>query len=275
MRKLTPKFMTALRDGILTPLLKKVQQDRDLILEIRPDDTIDIYYKGHRVLGLTRSKNSNRYSIERHEKFKVNNITTIESREQAKEFVKDIIFIKDKISQLRSSGNEREFQQLVVRENNIGVNARDTDYFICDIEYEITNKENKKCKFDMIGAHWPSDRNIRKQDKDIEIVIIEMKYFNKSIASIKHSKKKREKGSAGLYDHASDFSSLLSDKRLIDSLKNDALNAFKFSLHCTMFSDAMCFKKSNCSCVSNGRIDSLSLLFKSDHLFLLFFTSLK
>ena len=44
--------------------------------------------------------------------------------------------------------DEREFQQLMVRDNNFGSIANSTDYYVCDIEYDSDNG-----RFDMIAVH--------------------------------------------------------------------------------------------------------------------------
>ena len=72
---------------------------------------------------------------------------------------------------------EREFQQLMVRENNFGGTAKGTDFFICDIEYA-----NENGRFDLIAAHWPSSSVHRKNNQDVGLAFIEMKYMNKSMA---------------------------------------------------------------------------------------------
>ncbi len=69
---------------------------------------------------------------------------------------------------------EREFQQLAVRENNYSSIANGTDYFIIDIEYD----NHKNARFDLIAAEWPSKGSIRKLQKGFKpnLLIIEMKY---------------------------------------------------------------------------------------------------
>lgn len=77
---------------------------------------------------------------------------------------------------------EREFQQLMVRENNFGGTAKSTDYFICDIEYA-----NENGRFDLIAAHWRSSSIHRKDNKNVGLAFIEMKYMEQVDGTFKAS----------------------------------------------------------------------------------------
>jgi hypothetical protein len=65
----------------------------------------------------------------------------------------------------------------MVRENNFGGTAKGTDFFICDIEYA-----NENGRFDLIAAHWPSSGASRKDNRNVGLAFIEMKYMNKAMA---------------------------------------------------------------------------------------------
>jgi len=65
---------------------------------------------------------------------------------------------------------EREYQQLVERENN---DRKDSNYYIADIEYTETDS-----RFDMIAVH----RKDRSDYTKIKLAIIEMKYGEKAIS---------------------------------------------------------------------------------------------
>jgi hypothetical protein len=101
--------------------------------------------------------------------------------------------------------DEREFQQLIVRENNIGKCARKTDYFICDIEYANANG-----RFDLIAAYWPSKGSERKKTDNIRLAFIEMKYADGAL-----------RGDSGLNDHIQGMAAFLADPDRVISIKKE------------------------------------------------------
>jgi len=62
---------------------------------------------------------------------------------------------------------EREAQQLILRENNFGRVSRATDYYICDIEYAAAGS-----RFDMVAVHCPSTSTERKSPGDRRLVLV-------------------------------------------------------------------------------------------------------
>ena len=104
---------------------------------------------------------------------------------------------------------EREFQQLVVRENNRhGAISHASDYYIVDIEYAYNvNVSDKKtqARFDMIAVKWLSKSNERQNPSAPTLAIIEMKYGDGALG-----------GSAGLKKHLEDFGTLVKNGELDD-----------------------------------------------------------
>ena len=85
---------------------------------------------------------------------------------------------------------EREFQQLVERDNNRhGEISHATDYYIVDTELVYED-----ARFDMVAVHWPSIGVVRKNLHAPKLVFIEMKYGDGALSS-----------TAGLMDHLKDF----------------------------------------------------------------------
>ena len=93
---------------------------------------------------------------------------------------------------------EREFQQIILRENNNINIANDTDYFIADIEY-VNNEIG--CRFDMLGVKWLSTSGARRNKENLKPVIIEVKYGDRALI-----------GNAGLEKHIDDVLAILSDE---------------------------------------------------------------
>ena len=82
------------------------------------------------------------------------------------------------LSRTRSNA-EKEFQQLAVRDNNFGPVARDTDYYVCDIEFQ-----NEHGRFDMVAVHWPSETAARKKAYDRHLVFVEVKYGDSALGNL-------------------------------------------------------------------------------------------
>ena len=92
---------------------------------------------------------------------------------------------------------EREFQQLVVRENNVGEIAKKTDYYICDIEYQIG-----ETRFDLVTAKCIGRGKYR-------LALIEIKYADSALA-----------GKSDILDHVHKAYKYLSENNIND-LKKD------------------------------------------------------
>jgi hypothetical protein len=87
---------------------------------------------------------------------------------------------------------EREFQQLVARENNNSTISNESEYFISDIE--VTDPE---ARFDIMAIRWLATQ--RKNGSNCKAALIEMKYGDGALG-----------GSAGLLKHLKDMDTLIS-----------------------------------------------------------------
>jgi hypothetical protein len=105
---------------------------------------------------------------------------------------------------------EREYQQLVVRENNYSSIANSTDFFIIDIEYD--NRAN--ARFDLVAMEWPSDPSNRRLQNGFKpkLVIFEMKYGDGAL-----------NGSSGMLKHRIDFDAFTSDPAVVSAFKDEML----------------------------------------------------
>ena len=158
-RAISKDFLDDLLTGELKPLLDMVHIDDTLDLELR-GKCINIYYRGGSLFRITE-KVSRTYEIFfdlnycKTEAWGKTGITVIcnPTIEQA---VKDIPYYKQAMDIYlgKSHKYEREFQQVLVRENNChGIISRSTDYYIIDIEYADSN-ENRKSRFDIVALKW-------------------------------------------------------------------------------------------------------------------------
>lgn len=216
MRELSGSFMSDLKQGRLNKLLQIVQKDDTLCLEIRKN-YINVYYRGGNILKV--SEKSPGYSIEFDSDYCVKgntlwaqpnfaNLQTIDDYIDALPLLKremDLNFYEHKKS------NEREIQQLIIRENNMGDVANDTDYYIADIE--SANSGNSS-RFDLIGIKWLSTADSRKKCKSPSIALMELKYREAAMT-----------GSAGITKHFEDMEKFISVGKL-DNLILEAQTQF-------------------------------------------------
>jgi len=214
-RGLSAEFMNELLNGFLTPILKLVQNDDTLSLQIR-NDYLNIYYRGGNILKLTRKNNSylthfeNKYSTD---KIKMNLPNLISIKEDSNRWAENIPLLKQimDIYFTKHSKSEREFQQLVARENNNSIISNDTDYFITDLEYSSTNS-----RFDLIGIKWKSSSSKRKNVHHCQLILIEMKYGDAALG-----------GTAGIKKHLDDIEKFCGDTTKLENLKEETISAFK------------------------------------------------
>lgn len=216
-RGLSEDFLNELEKGLLSPILDLVRIDATLCLEIR-ENYINIYYRGGNIMRIEKTNEcyaanfDRKYLIEETTRVPVNLPAKLTSPQDINSWFLAIPFLKNEMDLWfgRNPKNEREFQQLIVRENNLGRCAKGTDYFICDIEYANSNG-----RFDLIAVRWPSSGAERKNNKNIGLVFIEMKYCDGALT-----------GKAGLKEHLKDMNDFLSNQNRLGSLKIEMKNVF-------------------------------------------------
>ena len=107
---------------------------------------------------------------------------------------------------------EREFQQLVARENNDSNTAKSSDYFICDIEYA------EECRFDLIGVFWPSSGPDRQRTENLKLAIFEMKYGKDAIHNTNHK--------SDIVNHVEDLNKFLEKKEAVEKFRKGMVTVF-------------------------------------------------
>lgn len=216
MRGLTPNFFNELYSGSLNSLLVCVKSDNTLDLEIR-ENYINIYYRGGNILRVSNKKSTYQFHFDekylKNQLLLIQTINNFKSNQDWNNFfplakqAMDYYFTKD-------MKQEREFQQLVIRENNNSSIANGTDYFIIDIEYD----NHANARFDLIAVEWPSKASNRKLSKGFKpkLVVIEMKYGDGSF-----------KGSAGILKHINDFNIFKSNLTQVSKFMDEMVEVFK------------------------------------------------
>ncbi len=121
---------------------------------------------------------------------------TIKSQMDAKVWVASLPILKSIMNEFLSAHakDEREFQQLVARENNCSSISNESDYFISDIE---VSESTSGARFDMLAVKWLTTK--RKSGSNCRIAFIEMKYGDGALG-----------GKAGMLKHLQDMDSLIS-----------------------------------------------------------------
>lgn len=211
MRGLSENFMNDLKSGgKLNPILERVQNDHTLMLAIR-DGYINIYYRGGNILRVTEDNGF--YQTHFDVKYGAgqniaNSEDDIRKKTDAKKMVARLPERKSTMDKYFADKGkaEREFQQLVARENNYSSISNETEYFIPDIEFA-----DPLGRFDMMAIRWLAKD--RKSGSKCRVALIEMKYSDGALG-----------GKAGLLKHLKDMDKFVSDEvryaRLLQTIES-------------------------------------------------------
>jgi hypothetical protein len=210
MRELSKDFLNDLKsaNGSLNPILERVRQDDTLMLAIR-GNYINIYYRGGNLLRVNEQGKESYQSAfdDQYNKFgkTIPKLpTVIKHQDDAKEWVDEFPHLKEIMDIYFSNKNkpEREFQQLVARENNNSTISNESEYFVSDIEFADLGLG---ARFDMLAIRWLASH--RKDGSNCRAALIEMKYGDGALG-----------GNAGLLKHLQDIDALVSDHDKYKSL---------------------------------------------------------
>lgn len=215
MRALSQPFIDDLLnpDGLLHPILERVKQDHTLMLSIRKD-YINIYYRGGNILRIKEQRNGS-YSSFFDNEYNKSGVPSpvlpdaIERQDAARTWVGSFQDLKGIMDFYFSefSKPEREFQQLVARENNFSTIANQSEYFVSDIEFADSDLG---ARFDILAVRWLVSQ--RRSTSNCRPALIEMKYGDGALS-----------GSAGVLKHLQDIDALISTgdkyKALLETMK--------------------------------------------------------
>ena len=202
MRKLSANFMDDLfnSDGALHPILDRVKKDHTLMLAIR-DGYINIYYRGGNILNL-KEQTKGFYQASFDDEYNKSRLhipdspTEIINRNDSQSWIDSFPnrkYIMDVFFSTHCKP-EREFQQLIARENNNSTISNESEYFVSDIE--VTEPY---ARFDIMAIRWLASQ--RKNGSNCKAALIEMKYGDKALG-----------GNAGMLKHLKDMERLISNK---------------------------------------------------------------
>jgi hypothetical protein len=170
-RVLDPIMETELKSGTLKPLLDVVQRDRDLILEFRDPFSAAIYCKGQsiEIKSFSGGRTISHSIVSADKKFLTEGPVRVQSAEEADLFVKEQLpFVKQRMAEHRCGGMEIEFEQALIRANNLEANLN-TDYFAVDRQALLASGQDR---IDVLGIYWPN----RGSKEDVSLALIEVKF---------------------------------------------------------------------------------------------------
>jgi hypothetical protein len=211
-RVVSKTFADDLKLEKLSTLLARIKEDDTLMLALR-DGYINIYYRGGSLLRIEQKGTGGKYIATFDTKYNKKNASPlpvqfpypVNDEADSRALVDAIPALKYSMDRFFSQHRkaEREFQQLVARENNCSPISNETEYFIVDIEVAGALPN---ARFDMLAVRWLRDE--RKKQGTLVPVLIEMKYGSKAL-----------EGDSGLNEHMEDAVSLRADKKSWDSLR--------------------------------------------------------
>lgn len=218
-RKLSCAFLRNLerKEGILFPLLEYIKKDNSLMLAIR-NNYINVYYRGGNILRLTENCNGNLYTAFFDENYaslvsisSVKGLERIDNQVATKKWLDIFPLLKLAMDTYRTANPalEREFQQIVVRENNFSAIANETEYFIADIE---AADSEIGARYDMVALKWPAEK---RKTGDVDLALVEMKYADDALG-----------GTAGIEKHLQDVKKYLLSPGSLDVLRSGTEEQF-------------------------------------------------
>ncbi|HLN89021.1 MAG TPA: hypothetical protein VK253_03040 [Candidatus Binatia bacterium] len=215
MRKLSPKFMNDLtsQEGILYPLLEQVKADNTLMLAIRKD-YINIYYRGGNILKVNEHSKKYGTYFDKNYNISKKEIPTspaaITNQSDSQRWVDSFGQRKNIMDAYfsRHPKAEREFQQLVARENTNSTISNSCEYYITDIE--VTDPG--MARFDIAAVRWLAKD--RKNGK-CKPALFEMKYSDGALG-----------GKAGLIKHLKNLRTFIEDTPKYNKLLETMVSQF-------------------------------------------------
>ena len=178
------------------------------MLAIR-DGYVNIYYRGGNLLRI-REKSINTYEATFDENYNASGTPLpdspklIHKQQDAIQWVESFSKRKEVMDVFLSQHDksEREFQQLVARENNASVVSNESEYFVADIEAVYPELG---ARFDILAIRWLA--NQRQSTIHCRPAIIEMKYGDGALG-----------GTSGVVKHLQDLEALIMNRERYSAL---------------------------------------------------------
>ena len=192
-------------EGKFYGITQIVREDPYLNFEMR-GSSVMIYYRGGKLLSI----NTNDELEGLDPKYSKDDTVEVPQPEleHISEYIDQAKHIIDKYeNEIKDHLGEKEIQQRVVFENNLSVNAANTDFFIVDTEWADVSLGGRA---DIMAFRWL--RSSRRRKNEVQLTLIEVKQGTKSF-----------KGDAGLQKHISDYEKLAKDPEYVKQVGEDML----------------------------------------------------
>lgn len=209
-RSISSGFLEQLKTGSLKSITDYVRVDPYLDLELR-GDSVMIYYRGGKVLtvdekGILVGLADEYYLSPDTERIQ----PTIDGLHDYLAHAKHIVDIHEANPEYSKLG-EKEIQQRVVYENNLSVNADNTDYFIADVEW--ADNDDLGGRIDIVAFRW---NHMEHRKRIVQLTLIEVKQGEDAIRT-------NGEKSPGLKKHYNDYLKFQEKPESVDSLAKDML----------------------------------------------------
>lgn len=213
-RSISNSFLEQLKTGSLKSITDYVRVDPYLDLELR-GDSVMIYYRGGKVLtvdekGLLTGLADEYYLSPDTERIQ----PTIDGLHDYLAHAKHIVDIHEANPEYSKLG-EKEIQQRVVYENNLSVNADNTDYFIADVEW--ADNDDLGGRIDIVAFRW---NHMEHRKRIVQLTLIEVKQGEDAIRT-------NGENSPGLKKHYNDYLKFKEKPESVNRVAKDMLLVLK------------------------------------------------
>lgn len=213
-RSISSSFLEQLKTGSLKSITDYVRVDPYLDLELR-GDRVMIYYRGGKVLtvdekGVLTGLVDEYYLSPDTERI----LPSIDGLHDYLAHAKHIVDIHEANPEYSKLG-EKEIQQRVVYENNLSVNADNTDYFIADVEW--ADNDDLGGRIDIVAFRW---NHMEHRKRIVQLTLIEVKQGEDAIRT-------NGENSPGLKKHYDDYISFKKDQESVNRVAKDMLLVLK------------------------------------------------
>ena len=181
----------------------------DTLCPLLRDEKIDVYYRGFKTFSLSLDgviRNPLEFKNDLYE-------YDIPEKLSGLDFMKYLPYMKQGIDLWYGSGTkspyEREFSQVIMRENNSLKAGNQSDYFIIDMEHQY--KKGGAIP-DLVGLIMERGK---RQRPVFQMSIIEVKYMDIAFTGV-----------AGIRSHIDDYVDLMNDKNTLEEMKQDIVEMF-------------------------------------------------
>lgn len=213
-RSISSSFLEQLKTGNLKSITDYVRVDPYLDLELR-GDSVMVYYRGGKVLtvnekGILTGLADEYYLSPDAERI----LPSIDGLHDYLAHAKHIVDIHETNPEYSKLG-EKEIQQRVVYENNLSVNADNTDYFIADVEWADNDALGGRA--DIVAFRW---NHMEHRKRIVQLTLIEVKQGEDAIRT-------NGENSPGLKKHYDDYLSFKKDQESVNRVAKDMLLVLK------------------------------------------------